>query len=71
MNGNSKYRSKHIKFEEYKECLNREDYQRECNNYISGSINQEMHVQEVKISTLSCFDDKRCYINESESIPWN
>ena len=22
-------------------------------------------------STLSIFDDKQCYINETESIPWN
>ena len=29
-----------------------------------------MHLQEKK-STLSLFDDKRCYINETESIPWN
>ena len=30
-----------------------------------------MHLQEVKKSTLSLFDDKRCYINETESKPWN
>ena len=30
-----------------------------------------MHLQEVKKSTLTIFDDKRCYINETESIPWN
>ena len=29
-----------------------------------------MHLQEVKKSTLSIFDDKRCYINETESITW-
>ena len=29
-----------------------------------------MVLQEVKKSTLSIFDDKRCYINEAESIPW-
>ena len=71
MKGNSKYRSKQTKFEEYKKCLDGEDYQRECNNYILGSNNHEIHLQEVKISTLSYFDDKRCYKNESESIPWN
>ena len=31
---NSKSQTKHIKFEEYKKCLEREEYQRECNNYI-------------------------------------
>ena len=29
-----------------------------------------MHVQEVKKVTLSSFDDKRYYINETESKPW-
>ena len=27
--------------------------------------------QDVKKSTLSIFDDKRCYINETENIPGN
>ena len=40
-------------------------------NYILRSINHEMHLQELKKSTLSIFDDKRCYINETESKPWN
>ena len=69
--GISKSQSKHIKFEEYYNCLFGGIYQRECNNYIIGSINHEMVLQEVKKSTLSIFDDKRCYINETESIPWN
>ena len=67
----SKSQSKHIKFKEYKKCLDGEEYQRECNNYIIRSINHEMHLQEVKKSTLSFFDDKRCYINNFESKPWN
>ena len=69
--GISKSQSKHIKFEEYYNCLFGKDYQKECNNYIIRSINHEMVLQEVKKSTLSLFDDKRCYINETESIPWN
>ena len=69
--GISKSQSKHIKFEEYYNCLFGKEYQRECNNYIIRSINHEMLLQEVKKSTLSIFDDKRCYINETESIPWN
>ena len=67
----SKPQSKHFKFEEYKKCLNGEDYQRECNIYILRSINHEMHLQELKKSTLSIFDDKRCYLNETASKPWN
>ena len=71
LKGISKAQSKNIKFEEYKKCLDGEEYQRECNNYIIRSINHEMVLQEVKKSTLSIFDDKRCYINNIESIPWN
>ena len=69
--GISKSQSKHIKFEEYYNCLFGEEYQRECNNYIIRSINHEMVLQEVKKSTLSMFHDKRCYINETKSMPWN
>ena len=42
-----------------------------CDNYILKSINHEMVLHEIKKSTLSIFDDKRCYINETESKPWN
>ena len=71
LKGISKFQSKNIKFVEYKNCLDGEEYQRECNNYIIRSINHEMVLQELKKSTLSIFDDKRCYINNIESIPWN
>ena len=69
--GISKSQSKHIKFEEYYICLFGREYQRECSNYIIRSINHEMVLQEVKKSTLSIFDDKRYYINNIESKPWN
>ena len=71
--GISKSQSKHNKFEEYKKCLDGEEYQKDCNNYLYyllRPINHEMYLQEVKKSTLSIFDDKRCYINETESKPW-
>ena len=71
LKGISKSQSKNIKFEEYKKCLDGEEYQQECDNYIIRSINHEMVLQKVKKSTLSIFDDKRCYINNIESIPWN
>ena len=71
LKGISRAQSRNIKFEEYKKCLEGEEYQRECNNYINKSINHEMVLQEVKKSTLSIFDDKRCYINNMESKPWN
>ena len=69
--GISKSQSKHFEFQEYEKCLDGEEYQRECNNYILRSINCEMHLQEIKKSTVSIFDDKRCYINEAKSKPWN
>ena len=68
----SKSQSKHIKFEEYYKCLFGGQYRKECNNYIIRSIIHEMVLQEVKKSTLFfLFDDKRCYLNETEIIPWN
>ena len=63
--------SKNIKFEEYYNCLFEEEYQQECVIYIIRSLNQEMHLQQIKKSTLSVFDDKRYYIKETERIPWN
>ena len=48
LKGISKSQSKHIKFEEYYNCLFGEEAQRECNNYIPRSINHEMHLQEIK-----------------------
>ena len=71
LKGISKSQSKNIKLEEYKKCLDGEDYQQECDNYIIRSINHEMVLQKIKNSTLSIFDDKRCYINNIESLPWN
>ena len=71
LKGISKSQSKNFKFEEYKKCLDGEDYQQECGNFIIRSINHEMYLQAVKKSTLSIFDDKRCYINNIESVPWN
>ena len=69
LKGISKSYSRNIKFDEYKKCLDGEEYQYECDNYILRSINHEMILQKVKKSTLSIFDDKRCYINNIESKP--
>ena len=66
----SKSHWKNIDFEEFKKCLDGEEYQRDCTDYLIRSSNQEMVLQEVKKPTLSIFDDKRCYINETESLPW-
>ena len=71
LKGISKPQSKHIKFEEYKNCLDGEGYQKDSDDYIIPSINHEMYLQKVKKSTLSLFDDNRCFKNETESKPWN
>ena len=71
MKGVSKSFSKNIKFDEYKSCLNGEEYEQECDNYIIRSLNHEMYLQRVEKSTLSIFDDKRGYINNIESKLWN
>ena len=71
MKGISKSYSKNIRFEEYYNCLFGGKVKQESENYILKSINHEMVLQEVKKSTLSIFDDKRCYINNFESKPWN
>ena len=69
--GISKSQSKQIKFEECYNCLFGKEYQKECDNYFIRSLNHEMYLQKVKKSTLSIFDNKRCYINETENKPWN
>ena len=71
LKGISESYPRNIKFEEYYNCLFGREYQRECDKYILRSINHEMILQKVKKSILSIFDDKRCYINNIESKPWN
>ena len=48
LKGISKSQSRNKKFEEYKKCLDGEDYQHECDNYIIRSNNHEMVLQKVK-----------------------
>ena len=64
-------RSKHNKFEEYYNCLFGGEYQKECDIYFIRSLNHELYLHKVRKSTLFIFDDKRCYINETENIPWS
>ena len=54
-----------------KKCSDGEDYQKECDMYIIRSLNHEKYLQLVQKLTSSLFDDKQCYINNIESIPWN
>ena len=66
----SKSQSKNNKFEEYYKYLFGGKNQQECGNYFIRSTNHEMYLQRVLKSSLSFFDEKRCYQNETENIPW-
>ena len=48
LKGISKSYPRNIKFDEYKKCLDSEEYQHEGDNYILRSINHEMYLQRVK-----------------------
>ena len=71
MKGFSKSHSQKNKFEEYYNCLFGGKSQRECDKCLTRSLNHEMYLQRVRKSLLSLFDDKRCYVNETENKPWN
>ena len=71
LKGISRSQSKNIKFEEYKICLDGEELENECINYILKSTNHDMYMQGIKKVTLSIFDDKRNYLDNITSIPWN
>ena len=71
LKGISKNQSKNFKFEDYKKCLNGEKFKNECDIYILKSSNHDMHMQGIKKTTLSIFDDKRNYLDNITTIPWN
>ena len=51
LKGISKSQSRHNNFEDCKKCLDGEEYQSECENYILRSVSHEIHLQLVKKST--------------------
>ena len=71
LKGISKAQSKKIKFEECKICLDGEEVENKCINYILRSINHDMYMQGIKKTALSIFDDKRNYLDNIKNIPWN
>ena len=71
LKGISKSQSKNNKLVEYKICLDGEELENECVNYILKSINHDMYMQGIKKTTLSIFDDKRNYLDNITSIPRN
>ena len=58
----SKSQSNCIKFEEEKNFLDREEFQRECDKSIIRSLNHGMYLQRVKKPALPLFEDERCYL---------
>ena len=44
-----------MKVEEYKSCLDGNEYKKQCDNYIIRSLKYEMCLQKVKKSTRSSF----------------
>ena len=54
-----------------KKCLDGGNCQQECDNYILRSVNLEIYLHKIKRATLSVFDDKRNFINNTENLPGN
>ena len=71
MKGTSKSQTKNNKFEDYKICLDGEENENECSNYLLKLINHDIYLQETRKSTFSIFDDKRKRLENIESLPWN
>ena len=71
LKGISKAQSKNIEFVEYKISLDGEELENECVNYILRSINHDLNMQGFKKTALSVFDDKRNYLDNIKSQPWN
>ena len=63
--------SKNNMFEEYYNCVFVGEHQNECDIFIIRPFSHEMHLQRVQKSTLSPFDDTRCYEGNLESKPWD
>ena len=70
LKGITKSRVKNIKSEDYYNCLFGKERQKESENYVIRSLNHETYMQKVTKTSLSAFDEKRCYLNSIESIPW-
>ena len=71
LEGISKSKVERNKLEEIYNCLNGVEYQRECDKYVICSINQGIYLTKVTKSSQSAPDENRCYLNQTESKPWN
>ena len=68
--GISNSQSKNINFEEYKICLDGEEIENICSNYVLKSIIHDMYLQEIIKWTLYIFDDQRNYIDNIKNLLW-
>ena len=61
---------KEISFDQYYNCLLNQAYNNTCKQFCIRSHDHEMFLQQITKKSLSPFDDKRKYINNIQSIPW-
>ena len=61
---------KEISFDQYYKCLMNQTYNNTCKQFCIRSHDHEMFLQQITKKSLSPFDDKRKYINNIQSIPW-
>ena len=71
LKGNSKSYSKNNKSEDFYKSLFAGQTGKEFDKYLIRSTNHEIYLQRVLKSTLSQFDGKRFFKNETESKTWN
>ena len=61
---------KEILFDQYYKCLMNQTYNKTCKQFCIRSHDHNMYLQQITKKPLSPFDDKRKYINNIQSIPW-
>ena len=61
---------KEISFDQYYKCLKNETYNKTCKQFCIRNHDHNMFLQQITKKSLSPFDDKRKYINNIQSIPW-
>ena len=61
---------KKISFDQYYKCLMNQTYNKNCKQFCIRSHDHNMFLQQITKKSLSTFDDKRKFINNIQSIPW-
>ena len=61
---------KKISFDQYYKCLMNQTYDKTSKQFCIRSHDHNMFLQQITKNLLSPFDDKRKYINNIQSIPW-